>query len=212
MAGSRTEQLGPLTGVGFVGLVLAAAVLVDNYDYLPPAAELQAFFTDNATRLQIAGYLGVVSAALLAWFAGSIRTDLRPAEGGLGRLSAVAFGGGVASAALVAIAFSVMAVGAGRGAAGGIGPDAAVVMFDFYGSILGLALPVTLAVLIGAAAVVAFRTKVWPGWLAWASAVLAIGSLSPISYIFIGVDLLWIAVVSVLLYTRGLRSVAPAPG
>lgn len=208
---SRTEQLAPLTGVAFFVLLLAGALLINNYEYLPPASELQGFFTDNATRLQVAGYLGVASAAFLIWFAGSVRHSLRPHEGGTGRLSAVAFGGGVASGALVALAFSVLFVGAARGGdEGGITADAAAVFYDLYGTVVGSALPVAMAVLIGATAVVAFRTRAWPAWLAWAGAVLALGSLSPISYIFIGIDLLWVLVVSILLYTRG-RAEVPAP-
>jgi hypothetical protein len=211
MSQSRTEQLAPLTGVGFVLLFLAGALLVNKYEYLPPASELQEFFSDNATRLQIAAYIGVVSAAFLIWFAGSVRHSLRPYEGDTGRLSAVAFGGGATSGALVALAFSVLFVGAARGGnEGGISVDAAVVFYDLYGTVVGSALPVAMAVLIGATAVVVFRTRAWPAWLAWVSAVLALGSVSPIAYIFIGIDLLWVLVVSILLYARG-RAEVPAP-
>ncbi len=210
MSQSRTERLAPLSGVVFVVLFLAGALLVNNYDYLPPGSEVQRFFTDNATRLQVAGYVGLVSAAFLIWFAGSVRHSLRPSEGGTGRLSAVAFGGGVAAGALVALAFSVLLVAASRGGSdAGISVDGAAVFYDLYGTAGGSALPVAMAVLIGATAVVVFRTKVWPSWLAWTGAVLALGSLSPIAYIFIGVDLLWILVVSILLYARGRPATFP---
>lgn len=62
------------------------------------------------------------------------------------------------------------------------------------------ALPVALAALIGATAVVTFRARVWPTWLAWVSAILAVGSISPVGYIFIGLDLLWILYVSIWLF------------
>ncbi len=203
MTNSFWERLAPLSGVAFVALAVAAALLVNNYDYLPTAGELQEFFTDNATTLQIAGYLGTLSAFFLAWFAGSVRSSLRPAEGGTGRLSAIAFGGGVAAAAIVALAFTILIVGGARGGAdGGIGLDTAVTIFDLYGSIFGLAVPVALGVMIGAAAVVAFRTKAWPVWLAWVSAILAVGSISPVAWIFIGIDLLWILVVAIWLFTK----------
>ncbi|HEX9847545.1 MAG TPA: hypothetical protein VGB33_03920 [Acidimicrobiia bacterium] len=202
MAGTRTERIAPLSGVVFVVLVAVAGLLVNKGD-LPPAEELHTFFTEEATRIQVAGYLGVLSAVFLIWFAGSVRHSLRPAEGDTGRLSAVAFGGGAVGGGLVALVFSILAAGGNRGGAdGGIGIDAATLTYDLYASVLGVALPVTLAALIGAASVVAFRTRTWPTWLAWISGILAVGSITPVSYIFSGLDVLWILTVSIWLFTK----------
>jgi hypothetical protein len=210
MAKSRTEQIAPLSGVAFFVLFLGAALLVNNYSYLPSGGELQSFFTDAAFRIQIAGYIGSVSGVLLIWFAGSVRSSLRPAEGGTGRLSAVAFGGGAVGGGLVAIAFSVLQVGGARGGnVAGIGVETATIIYDVYGAVVGVALPVALAALIGAAAVVAFRTRTWPSWLAWISAILAVGSISPVAYIFIGIDLLWILYVGIWLFITERKATAP---
>jgi hypothetical protein len=203
VASTRTERIAPLSGAAFFVLMVGAGLLVNNYTDLAPSEELQAFFTEGATRIRVAGYLGVLSAVFLIWFAGSVRHSLRRAEGDTGRLSAVAFGGGAVGGGLVAVAFSILAAEAGRtGRYGEIGPDAATLTYDLYGTILGVALPLTLAALIGAAAVVAFRTKAWPTWLAWTSAIVAIGSISPISYVFITLDVLWILTVSIWLFTK----------
>ena len=153
---SRTERIAPLSGVVFFLLFILAALLVNNYSYLPPAADLQSFFVDGATRIEWAGYLGAISSVFLIWFAGSVRHSLRQAEGTTGRLSAV----------------------------------------------VGGALPIVLAGLMGAAAGVSFRTKSWPAWLAWSSAVVAVGSISPLRYIFSAADVLWILVVSVWLFRK----------
>jgi hypothetical protein len=210
MAKSRTEQIAPLSGVAFFVLFLGAALLVNNYSYLPSGGELQSFFTDAAFRIQIAGYIGSVSGVLLIWFAGSVRSSLRPAEGGTGRLSAVAFGGGAVGGGLVAIAFSVLQVGGARGGnVAGIGVETATIIYDVYGAVVGVALPVALAALIGAAAVVAFRTRTWPSWLAWISAILAVGSISPVAYIFIGIDLLWTLYVGIWLFITERKATAP---
>lgn len=108
------------------------------------------------------------------------------------------------------MAFSVMQVGGARGGTGaGIGVDAATIIYDVYGAVIGVALPVALAAMVGAAAVVAFRTRVWPTWLAWISAVLAVGSISPVAYTFIAFDLLWILYVSIWLYTKQSRQSDP---
>lgn len=92
--------------------------------------------------------------------------------------------------------------GARGGASGGIGLETVTVIYDLCGSTMGAGLAMTLAALIGAAAVVAFRTRIWPTWLAWTSAILAVGSISPIAYIFVGIDLLWILIVSIWLFNR----------
>ena len=212
MARSRSEQVAPLSGAAFFLLAISAAVLVNNYDYLPAAEELRSFFADGSTRIQVAGYLGAASGVFLIWFAGSVRDDLRPAEGRTGRLSAVAFGGGAVGGGLVALAFGVMQVGGGRGGTdAGIAAEAATVIYDVYGSVIGVALPIALAALIGASAVVAFRTRAWPTWLAWVSAILAVGSISPIAYIFIGIDFFWILYVSIWLYTKERGEPSPTP-
>lgn len=201
MTQSRTERIAPLSGTAFFLLALGAALLVNNYDYLPSAGDLRSFFADAATRLQTAGYLGAASGVFLIWFSGSVRQSLRLGEGGTGRLSAVAFGGGAVGGGLVALAFSMLQAAAARGGtSAGIGADAAALIYDVYGAVIGMALPVALAAMIGAAAVVAFRSRVWPGWLAWVSAILAVGSISPLAYIFVGIDLLWILYVSIWLY------------
>ena len=53
-----------------------------------------------------------------------------------------------------------------------------------------------------AAALVALRTGVFPAWLAWVSVVLAVGLLTPLNYIFMGFALLWVLIVSILLFRQ----------
>ena len=201
---TRTERIAPLSGMVFSMLFVLAALLVNNYSYLPPAEDLQSFFVDGAIRIEwFAGYLGALSGVFLIWFAGSVRQSLRPAEGGTGRLSAVAFGGGALGGGLVVLAFNILAMGGARGGSeAGIGLETATIIYDLYGQVIGGALPIVLAAMIGAAAVVAFRTGTWPAWLAWSSAVFAVGSISPLRYIFSAADVLWILVVSVWLFRK----------
>jgi hypothetical protein len=168
------------------------------------------YFEDNAGRVQVGAYLGALSAVFLVWFSGSVRSHLRPAEGGTGRLSAVAFGGGVAGAVVTAAAFSILSVAGARGGAGDATPQTAMVLYDLYGSLVGIAAPIALAALVGAAALVGLRTGALAGWLAWSGAVLAIGLVSPFSYIFVGISLLWIVALSVVLSVRRGRGEAPA--
>lgn len=211
---SRIERFAPLSGVVFIVLFAVSAAFVGDQGYLSSPSDLEELFTDDSTRINIGGFMAVLSAAFLIWFAGSLRHSLRLSEGGTGRLSALALGGGVAAGAFTALAGSVVRVAAQRGGSdSGISADSAVVFSDIANSVGGIALPLALAVMIAASAAVMFRTGTWPTWLAWVSLVVAVGSLTPLSYIFLAAELLWILVVSILLVTRGAaESTAAAAG
>jgi hypothetical protein len=206
----RWARYAPLSGAAFVVLFIVGMLVVNNYDYLPPSDEIQAFYEDGATRVAIGGYLAMLSAFFLLWFAGSVRTSLRSREGEPGRLASIAFGGTVAAAAgTIVTGASLMAGGQRGGADGGIGVDTATALFDLSGAIMGVGVPIALAALVGAAAVVSFRHGMFANWLSWASAILAVGLVSPAGYIFIGFAALWILVVGVMLY-RAPEAVAGA--
>ena len=200
---SRLERLAPLTGIITVVLMMVGAGLFGVYDYLPPADKLEDIFSGNPNRVYLAGYIGSISAFFLIWFAGSVFSTLRDREGGSGRLSTVAFGGGVASGVALAAGFSTMvATGERAGAVGGINPLEAVTLYDLYGQILGFMFAITMAVFIGATAVVSLRNAVFPAWFGWASVLIAIGLLTPIAYMVLAFALLWLVVVSIWLFAR----------
>ncbi len=204
MSRSSLERLAPLTGLVSAVLMMAGAAMFGVYDYLPSAEKLQEIFNDKPTRVYVAGYIGTLSAFFLIWFAGSLYRALHEREGSSGRLSMVAFGGGAASGVALATGYTVMvATGARAGAPGGISPVEAVTLYDFYGQVLGQMLAVTLAVFIGASAVVSLRTGVFPTWFGWASVLIALGLLTPVAYVVLALALLWLLVVSVWLYRRG---------
>lgn len=201
---SRFEKLAPLTGALFFVLLLLGSFLFPVNTYQPPAQDVVEALSANSTQAQIGAYLGVVSAFFLIWFSGSVYSALRDQEGGTGRLSTVAFGGGVASGLVVAAGFGVMLAAAGRaGTAEGISAQGAITLYDFRGQLLGTVLPVMLGVLIGATAMVSLRAAVFPTWFGWLSVITTIGLLSPISYIFVIFGGIWVLVISIWLYIRG---------
>lgn len=203
----RTARLAPLTGAASVLLLLGSAIAVGYYEYLPAPGEIGRHLTDNSTAVTIGAYLGLLGAILFLWFAGSLRAALRAAERGDGRVSAIAFGGGVAAAALMAVTYStVLAAAARAGSTGGIADLEAGTLYDFSSTLQGIGTAYAVAVLIGGYAVVAFRTAMTPRWVAWISAVLAVGSLTPLSYAFLGPDLVWAGAVSIALFAAGRRS------
>jgi hypothetical protein len=201
---SRLDRLAPLTGLVAILLLLAGTVLIGLYDYLPPADNIANYLSTNPGRAAIGGYLGVVSAFFLIWFAGSVRAALREREGGNGWVSEAAFGGGIAGAVIAILLFTSIGSAALRaGAEGGITPIGAITLYDFWSQLGGLAYPVTMAVFIGATAVVSLRTSMFPNWFGWVSVLVALGLLSPISYIVISLGMIWVLAVSIWLYAKG---------
>ena len=183
--------------------------MVNNYDYLPPPEEIRAFYEDAPTRIQLGAYVIALSAFFLMWFVGSLRSALRSAEGGTGRLSAVTFGGGIAAGTVLIVGSAAMiAAGQRAGAESGIGLETATALNDLQGVLMGIGLPIALAVTVGASAVVSFRTGVFPTWLSWVGAILAVGLLSPLGYIFGAIAILWVAVVSIILFMAGRRALS----
>jgi uncharacterized membrane protein len=76
-------------------------------------------------------------------------------------------------------------------------------MYDLYGQVLGQGFAITMAVFIGATAVVSLRTLMFPKWFGWVSALIAFGLLTPFAYAVLALVLVWLLVVSVWLYRRG---------
>src|SRR5262249_59641293 len=100
---SRIERWAPVSGIVFVVLMVVGSMLVG--DVPSPNAtgpEISAYLADGAnhTRNLIGAYLWVIGALAFLVFLTRLRNDLRRAEGGRGALSTLAFGAGVAFAAV----------------------------------------------------------------------------------------------------------------
>lgn len=199
MQPSPWERAAPLTGIISVLLILAGAFLTGVVLEYPPPLDSVLELLSRSRRVETGAYLSAAGGAFLIWFSGSVRTWLRGMEGAPGRLAAVAFGGGVAAAASLWVGFAVLASAAVR-AREGINGDVALALYDVYGSVTGLSVALGLGVMVGASAVVAYRSRGLRPWAVWVSGLLAVGLLSPLSWAFVAVGLVWVAVVSVWLY------------
>ena len=154
----------------------------------------------NLARTIIGAYLSLLSLVFLLWFVGALRSNLRQTEGGTGRLSATAFGGGISVAAVLAVGFMLVGQAAARAnSVEGLSPDVGIVFYDHYRATL-VTTAVGFAVLIGATAVIGLRTKKLPDWLAWASAIIAVGLITPVGFIFVYLALVWVFVTSIWLF------------
>jgi hypothetical protein len=199
---SRLERLSPLSGIVAVALMLIGVLIFNNYEFLPPAEDAADFLNSNPSAVYAGGYIASLSAFFLIWFAGSLHSALTIR--GSGQLAAVAFGGGIAAAVVLGISFvGILTAGLRAGAPGGITPVGAITMFDYWTQLTGQLFAMFLAALIGAAAAVSLRTRIFPAWFDWLSLVVVVGLLTPFAYFMLAFAILWILVVSLWLTFNG---------
>ena len=109
---ARSERLDAAAGIAFVVLAVLSGYVAGT----PPVAtdsvgKITTFLTDKREELQASSFfLGLAMLAFL-WFLGSLRGRLRDAEGGTGRLTAVAFGSGLVLVSLAFVAQGLLMAG-----------------------------------------------------------------------------------------------------
>lgn len=172
------------------------------------------FYIQNHTGILVGGYLAGVSILLFFVFLSGIRGMLTAAEGEPAVLSSSAFTSGVIFSALALIAVAITITADFKVAALG---DPVLIrgLYDFNHSVLHLVWFPT-AGMIGAASVVALRTRLFPRVYAWAGLVAAaimliaagglfadksnvVTSLSLVSFLL---TVLWVIATSVMMYRR----------
>lgn len=200
---SKLERLAAAAGLMFVALFIGALFdpVIDPIG--DDAAVVAAQLLENRGQARLAIYAGGLAALALVWFVGSLRSTLRRAEGGTGRLSAVAFGGGVMAGAtlLASSAFSSAALEFADygGDPAGARLAAGLAEYLFYATNFGIAL------LVGATFVIAFRHGAISRWLAWVGAVAGAMSLVfvwPFFVIGMLIFLFWVTALSISLMSR----------
>ena len=191
-----------------VGMIVAQA-LPSNLASDPTDAQVLTWVQANTGTIIAGAWLFMLGCVGLVFFAGMLRERLATAEGGNHLLANIAFGGGIAAAAL--------GIGVNADIATAINKDsvspAAAAAFHHLGDFFFMGAEVMLIPFVAAAALVAWRTAVLPRW--WAvfglilAVVLAIGPIGWAALIF-GTPI-WLLGTSLLVGRRPRRSTAPAP-
>jgi hypothetical protein len=192
----------PLTGVIAVALWLIGVFIIEEVANPPESEaspeEVLAWFQDESGAIVSGGFLFMLGGAFFLWFLGSLRARLLAAEGPLGRLSALAFAGGVATAVfLIANPSADLAGGIEED---DLSPTSADALHDL-GDAFFVGAEVSATVLTLATGFVVIRTGALPRVFGWLSVLLAVWlAIGPIGWagLLLGFPL-WVLAASIML-------------
>jgi hypothetical protein len=180
MSNDRFARYGAASGFVFIVLFVVGFLgfVVPNAPDADAAGESwQSFFSDHQNRIQFGIFLVGLGLFFFIWFLGSLRSALAAAEGGAGRLTAIAYGGGLISAAFFLIPMTATAAAAYR--PDEIDPNLTRALNDIA-FVSGAPAAAAFTALFTATAILGYRYNALPAPVAGLSALAAI--TQPLAY------------------------------
>jgi MFS family permease len=166
----KWERYGALAGLVFVVLVVIAAFIAGTPPQPTDAPrKIHEFYRDHERALKAGVFLSGVGAVAFLWFLVSLWSRLREH-----RLAMMAVSGGVATIGFALVSAAITSTTALR--IGDLAPKQAKFFYSLQGIVIGMA-SFAIAALVAATSIAALRAKVFPAWLGWASAALALAWL-----------------------------------
>lgn len=217
MAEERWEKYAAATGIVFaLGIIVALLVAPIPPDPGSSADEVASYYTTNGDKLRLQTFVFGLTGIFFLWFLGTLRAYLGAAEGANNRLSATAFGAGIATFAAFGTGIGIVAALAHR-VAEQADPGVTSAMHDFASlAFAGTSFPT--AAFFTAVALVSGRTKALPAWLGWfswlivpvalvggASVFFDEGAFAPgakFGYVVFGLLILWFLAAGFVLMQR----------
>jgi hypothetical protein len=198
---NKWERWAILSGALAVPFWIAGIALISTKVKGDKGPEILANYQKHSDGTLAAGLLWSIGILLFIWFLGSLRSRYLTAEGGTGRLTALAYGGGLVAATLGMLIPAADQVGALN--KNDIDASGAAVLHNFSDGFF-IAAEYTLTVFFFASAILALRYAALPKWLGWFSVLIGIVLLiGPIGWAaFIFATPIWILIVSVWLFMR----------
>jgi hypothetical protein len=180
------EQLGAATGlvtVALFGVSFIIGLSPEAPDLNAPVAQVAAFVAANKDALRVEVLLNSVAMLFFLWFIGSVRAGIRGAEGGAGRVSALASGG-----AIVGVAFVLLAnifIAAATLHPGIVLPGITHTLVDLSSLSIGIGASAFAVFFIGVAVATVYDGGL-PKWLGWLS--LLAGLLAAVGLVTVFTD------------------------
>jgi hypothetical protein len=215
--GASLARYAPLSGVVFVVLYVVSTIigLSDSPDFPGTSQEITEYYTDKKDEIFVATVIAAVATPFYIWFLGCLRSGIARLEGGTTRLASTAFGAGIAAGAAGIGGVMINLMGALRiDEEGAIDPATATAYWDISQVLGYAAVPALIAAGLIATGLASLRYRaLLPAWLAYLSFVLAIiNVIPPISWLGTLIGVLWVLVVSILLYVQRVTEEPGVPG
>ena len=109
---SKWERWATLAGALAVPFWLAGVILISAKAKGSEGPAILASYHQHSDAILLAGLLWSIGVVLFVWFLGSLRSHYLAAEGGDGRITALAYGGGLAAAVIAMLIPAADEVGA----------------------------------------------------------------------------------------------------
>lgn len=201
------DRWAPLAGLVSVACSLVGVMLVLNQPQDKDSnAKIVAYFANHSHRVHglIGFFVFIAGLLFLLAFLGALRERLLAAEGQPGRLSALAFGAGIASLPLWAVSMllaNAASFAANESSAFRVDPNTFRMLAD-TAYFAWVAAVVVSSVVVWATSAVALRTSVLPRWYAQVGILAGVVQLFGFFFFPFFVWWLWIIVTSIVLIRR----------
>jgi hypothetical protein len=207
---TRWERFSPLAGIVAVALWVLGTIIAESTDYSDKNTpeEILAVLQQDGNTIIAGGIIFGFGVVFFIWFLGSLRAALYSAEGGIGRLTSIAYGSGMLAA--LCLLFQITPIVQGAFNDDDLSADTAQSLNEMGESFFGGA-EFTLLAMFLAAGLLLVRTRVLGAWLGWVSLAIALLlAIIPIGWAGVVFAFpLWTIVTSVVLYLRGATATAP---
>jgi hypothetical protein len=209
---ARWERFAPLTGIVAVVLWVLGVIIAESTGYSgkDTPEEVLAVFQDDTGTIIAGGVIFAFGVVFFIWFLGSLRALLFAAEGGVGRLSSIAYGSGMLAALCLLLQVAPTLQGAVDEE--DLTADSAQSL-QSMGEAFFIGAEITLIAMFVAVGVLILRTRVFAGWLGWVSLGIALLlAIIPIGWAGVAWAFpLWTIVTSVLVFRTAAIPAAAAP-
>src|SRR5436309_15261920 len=141
VADAKGRRWDAATGIGFAIFSIVALALPGTPPKADdPTSKIASFLGDHRKEVLVGNFLFGIAAIFFIWWVGTLRSYLRSGEGGEGRLSAAAFGGGIAGVVLLMAGAGVLnAIAFDLAKSSHPSPDLVRAVFDASGAFFGMA-------------------------------------------------------------------------
>jgi hypothetical protein len=186
MTDRTREQIGAASGLVVAilfGISFVIGLSPDPPNMDDPAPAVANYVAQNQDAIQVSVLLNTLAMLAFLWFLGSVRAGLRGAEGGAGRVSGIASGGGIVGASFVILAQVFAGVAALRPELANNNPDLIRTLVDLELLSIGLG-AAAFAVFFLAVASAALVDGGLPKVLGWLAALAGVAALVGVVTIF----------------------------